>query len=1447
MADEAASSTMGHRTGEASSQYEKDMLFIHPSEHSQLALTSSPLDGTNFLVWQRAVYVSLGTKMKLGFIDGSFSKPAPGSLIFEQWRRVDLMVTSWLWNSMSKDIVESFMYCSTSRELWLAVQARYGRSNGPLIYQLQRELSSVTQQDLSLTAYLTKVTKLWNELNCLAPPPRCKCGGCTCGINEEIDQLASLTQLMQFLMGLHEVFSNERSQILMLDPLPTVEKAFSMVYAVEQQRMIHTSMEMNTNNVAYQLFSKGSKRDDGKYAQRQRITAAEKRTVAPVTRTSATQPFYMADHSAFIDRRRTPNCVRVLGIPQGDVTPLELQISAFLVSSSPSRRTPCSSIVDHCIRIFSSMQFGFLNPPEVLADVVSGLLATRRADTCFQLHGIPDWYKSLNEKKKKGSAFTANIDVKDEGVPDNATRMMTQLIQLLTKANAPSDPITSHANFVQFEEEFAGNTAKPMDQDSKKSLAIAHLFKNLYIFRPHPSFASAMDSVGSGLAMSCTQSDNQTLWHQRLGHASLQAVKHIKNIVFSVDNDKTPCDVCHKAMQSRVPFPVSSSYSNTPFELVHMDLWGPYAASNLLGGTYVLTLLDDYSRCLWTFILRQKSQVPVTLKHFCSLISNQFKHSIKTLRSDNGSEFFNRDCQTLCSDLGIIHQSSCTYTPQQNGRVERKHRHLLNVARALLFQASLPIRFWGDAILTATFLINRTPSKLLHWKTPFELLHGYLPTYNHLRVFGSLCFATNLNPHKSKFHPRALKCVFIGYSMHQKAYKLFDLDSRSVLFSRDVQFYEGVFPFSQNVPSSNPSPPLPLVSLDVDAVSSPSSLVSPQPVVSQSPYSQRVSPLPSIDASTRAISPVPRRSNRISRKPIWLEDFVSNVTNSCIVHPCNAAYTSFVASMSVLQEPKSYHEAMQHQEWLDAMKAEITALENNHTWSLVPLPAGKRPIGCKWVYKTKLRADGSVERYKARLVAKGFSQIAGVDYTDNFSPVAKPVTVRVLLAVAAAYGWPLQQMDVNNAFLHGYLEEDLYMQPPEGYSVQPGLVCKLERSLYGLKQASRQWNVELTLKLTDFGFSQSAYDHCLFTKMTDSGLVALLVYVDDIVVTAPSLELIQSVKTYLHSLFTIKDLGDARYFLGLEIARNSDGLYLAQTKYVHDIIRDTGMMSAKSASTPLPFGLKLSGDCGALLPQPDQYRRLIGRLLYLGFTRPDISHSVQQLSQFLNHPCVAHWKAALHVVRYLKGEPSKGLFFPATCSFELTAYCDADWASCTDSRRSLTGYCIFLGNALVFWKTKKQSTVSRSTTEAEYRSMASTVCELKWLSYLLSDFGIKLSLPVRLFCDNQAALHIMANPVFHERTKHIEIDCHVVRTAYKDGFLAPSHIRSSLQLVDLFTKSLSLKSFAFLLGKLGLNATSLKSPVPAASSAAATAAFADTELSKEDDDEVADSFLFDAG
>ncbi|KAL2245889.1 UNVERIFIED_CONTAM: hypothetical protein Sindi_2857100, partial [Sesamum indicum] len=243
---------------------------------------------------------------------------------------------------------------------------------------------------------------------------------------------------------------------------------------------------------------------------------------------------------------------------------------------------------------------------------------------------------------------------------------------------------------------------------------------------------------------------------------------------------------------------------------------------------------------------------------------------------------------------------------------------------------------------------------------------------------------------------------------------------------------------------------------------------------------------------------------------------------------------------------------------------------------------------------------------------------------------------------------------------------------------------------------------------------------------------------------------------------------------------------------------------AKVASTPFPSGLKLTADFGSLYSSPDSYRRLVGRLLYLSFTRPDISHSVQQLSQFLTRPCDTHWRAALHVVRYLKGYPSLGLFLPAAKSLDFQGYCDADWASCLDSRRSLIGFCVFLGKALISWKTKKQTTVSCSTAEAKYRSLAATVCELRWLSYLLADFGISVSLPISLFYDNKAVVHILANPVFHECTKHIEIDCHLVRDAYKEGFVAPVLVRSFAQVAYIFTKAIPLQTFHSFMSKLGL-------------------------------------------
>ncbi|KAK6144939.1 hypothetical protein DH2020_021759 [Rehmannia glutinosa] len=330
------------------------------------------------------------------------------------------------------------------------------------------------------------------------------------------------------------------------------------------------------------------------------------------------------------------------------------------------------------------------------------------------------------------------------------------------------------------------------------------------------------------------------------------------------------------------------------------------------------------------------------------------------------------------------------------------------------------------------------------------------------------------------------------------------------------------------------------------------------------------------------------------------------------------------------------------------------------------------------------------------------------------------------------------------------------MTPLEGYlKAKNGEVCLLKRRLYGLKQASRQWNLEFSDKLINFGFVQSSHDNCLFVKKIGAHFLALIIYVDDVLITGNSASLICSLKKYLHDLFTIKDLGSAKYFLGLEFLRTDQGTHMCQRKYILDLLKDTG----------------------SFFPDVERYRRMVGRLLYLNLSRPDISFGVQQLSQFVHTPLQAHWDASLHLLRYLKGTIGLGLFYPIGVRATLTAFCDADWGTCLLTRRSLTGYCIFFGGALVSWKTKKQKTVSKSSAEAEYRAMAATVCELQWLLHLGTD------------------LH---------RTKHLDIDCHIVRNQYKAGVILPQHISSCLQPADLFTKSLGGPAFRAFVSKLGM-------------------------------------------
>ncbi|KAL2900721.1 Retrovirus-related Pol polyprotein from transposon TNT 1-94 [Bienertia sinuspersici] len=994
--------------------------------------------------------------------------------------------------------------------------------------------------------------------------------------------------------------------------------------------------------------------------------------------------------------------------------------------------------------------------------------------------------------------------------------------------------ISQLASASNIEVTFSSTECLFQDHVSKKVLAVGNKIGRLYYIHGKLSQGLVSDCNVSSVTdhKSVVEQTHLKTMHARLGHASLSKMRHISECP-SNNVSNFFCEVCLGAKFHRLPFDRSSSRALASFELVHIDLWGPYRHKSMNGASYFLTILDDFSRCTWTYLLHNKSQVFKTISGFLLYVENQFNKSVKIIRTDHGTENIQSSCTNLFAAKGIVHQLSIVGVPQQNGRVERKHKHLLEVARALRIQANLPIKFWGDCILTATHLINMLPTVILDWKSPFEMLFGDVPDYASLRVFGSLCFAYNLDRSKDKFNIRAKKCIFLGYPFGQKGYKVYDIGEHKCFISRDVVFQEDVFPFktdnathvaalpntislpiiTSNSPTNNPdTSSLPSLSTNHITSSSPptNSSFMPSPSFSNSqiqPVSTSQISQSSQSSPHNSLVPTPNpdypKPTRLRKPPAKLQEFVCPT-----LHPNSSQSASFSVmqhSTAIVPEPKNYTEASKHPEWIAAMNRELYALEENDTWELTTLPPGKKAIGSKWVFKTKYKADGSIERYKARFVAIGYQQVPGEHFNNTFSPVAKLSTVRVIVSLATTNQWPIKQLDINNAFLHGYLEEEVYMKPPQGYTkAKPGEVCRLKRSLYGLRQASRQWNKQLTKYLIGLGFVQSYQDYSLFTRTLEHEFIAVLVYVDDILITGSSSDQINSIKEGLHNEFTIKDLGDVSYFLGIEVIRSPNGTILSQKKYIKDIIEDVGMANCKPASAPLPKGLGLSTDSGELLEDPEVYRRLIGRLQYLNITRPDLSYATQHLSQFMHSPRQPHMNAALYVVRYLKGTMDKGLYYGVKSDHTITAFSDADFSTCSFSSRSLSAYCIFLGSHLVSWKTKKQGTVSKSSAEAEYRSMSSTASEVVWLEELLQDLKIQIPLPVTMYCDNTSAEYLAHNPGFHEKTKHIKRDWHYVREQVDSGFICTQHISSSHQLADILTKALPSPQHNALVAKLGL-------------------------------------------
>ncbi|WVY93107.1 hypothetical protein V8G54_032195 [Vigna mungo] len=460
---------------------------------------------------------------------------------------------------------------------------------------------------------------------------------------------------------------------------------------------------------------------------------------------------------------------------------------------------------------------------------------------------------------------------------------------------------------------------------------------------------------------------------------------------------------------------------------------------------------------------------------------------------------------------------------------------------------------------------------------------------------------------------------------------------------------------------------------------------------------------------------------------------------------------------------------------------EMKALQQNETWELVDCPPGKKPVGCRLIYAIKYKADDTIERLKARLVAKGYTQTYGVDYTETFAPVAKLNTVRVLLSLAVNLDWPLQQFDVKNAFLHGELSEEVYMELPPGCMVpkkHSQKVCKLRKSLYGLKQSPRAWFGRFLEAMTVFGYHQSNFDHTLFLKKQNGKITTLIIYVDDMIVTGNDPEEQKALQSYLFGKFEMKDL---------------------------DLLRETNMEECHPATTPIEEGLKLCLEQNHIPVDKGRYQRLVGQLMYLAHTRLYLTYALSVVSQYMHNPGEKHMNVVMHILRYLKSAPGRGILFTKHTDYqEINVYTDADWAGAINERRSTSGYFTFVGRNLVTWRSKKQNVVARSSAEAEFRGIALGLCEALWLKLLLEDLGYPLRQPIQLYCDNKAACDIAHNPIQHDHTKHVEVDRFFIKEKLERKILELPKIRTEDQLADILTKAVLKPVFSKFLSKLCL-------------------------------------------
>nr|GFA30606.1 hypothetical protein [Tanacetum cinerariifolium] len=860
--------------------------------------------------------------------------------------------------------------------------------------------------------------------------------------------------------------------------------------------------------------------------------------------------------------------------------------------------------------------------------------------------------------------------------------------------------------------------------------------------------------------------DECILWHMRLGHLNVKTINKLvrHNLVIglptkSFDNDHT-CTTCLKGKQHKVSCKSKLvNYVSKPLHTLHMDLLGPTSVSSISHKWYCLVVTDDFSKFTWTFFLRTKDETSDILKKFITEIENLKILKVKIIRCDNKGEFRNKEMNYFCSQKGIKREFSNARTPQQNGVAKRRNRTLIETARTMLADAKLPVTFWVEAVNIACYVQNRVLVNKSQNKTPYELFKGRTPAIGFLKPFGCHVMILNTLDNLGKFEGKGDECTKDAVNQEVKK----DVSSLRYIalpnWIHDAHLESSSKTLIVESPIPTVSSPVPTACLnDSPEPSSKARLILKR--VANQEETPSLDNILSLTNKFEDILGVESSSDEV----IGVEANVSNMETSITASPTptlkihkdhpksqiigpvdTPIQTRHKSKVVEEQKPKKVFDALQDPSWVEAMQEEDLQFKIQNFWTLVDCPKGVRPIGTKWVLKNKKDERGIVIRNKARLA------------------------IRLFLAYASFMGFTVYQMNVNGAFLYGTIDEEVYvMQPPGFHDPEfPAKVYKVEKAMYGLHQAPRSWYGTLSKYLLMHGFQRGTIDQPLFIKRQREDFILVQVYVDDIIFGSSNPQLCKEFEALMHEKFQMSAMGELNFFLGLQVLQKEDGIFLSHDKYVGDILKKFGYSDVISSNTPMDKENPWGKDGTRKDVDLHLYRSMIGSLMYFTASRPDIMFA---------------------------GHPKLGLWYPKESPFDLVAYSDSDYGGATQDRKS-TGGSQFLGRRLISWQCKKQTIVATSPTKVEYVAAASCCGQVLWIRNQLLDYGYNF-MNTKIHIDNNSAIFIVKNLVYHSKTKHIEIRHHFIRDCFEKKLISVDHIYTDENAADLLTKPLMQGDFS---------------------------------------------------